>query len=110
MAARDAELAQEAPVLALLATEADGAADWLRSGQALERLLLTAAAEGLLASYLNQPLQLAGLRPRASGLLSRAGFAQVALRLGYPTEEPPSAPRRPVAAVVEGIRPEVGEG
>jgi hypothetical protein len=50
-AGRDAELAQRSPVLVVVATDGDRVLDWLRAGQALQRLLLTATAAGLQASY-----------------------------------------------------------
>ena len=104
IAARDASLAEGSPVLALLATETDAVADWLRAGQALERVLLTATALGLQASYVNQPVQVEALRPHVAGLLRRPGRPQVALRLGYPREDLPPAPRRPLDAVIR-VRP-----
>ncbi|WP_440997661.1 Acg family FMN-binding oxidoreductase [Arhodomonas sp. SL1] len=99
--AKDRELADASPVLAVLGTGGDGVADWLHAGQALERLLLTAAGAGLQASYLNQPVQVASLRPKLQHLLGRDGFPQAVLRLGYPMEELPAAPRRPLEAVID---------
>lgn len=43
--------------LIALATEADGPLDWLRTGQALQRLLLTATRYGVAASFLTQPFE-----------------------------------------------------
>jgi nitroreductase len=100
VARRDARLAAGAPVLALLATTTDTPADWLVAGQALQRVLLTATALGLQASYVNQPVQVAALRPRVARLLSQPGRPQVALRLGYPRDAPGAAVRRPLEAVL----------
>lgn len=99
--AQDQELAEASPVLAVLGTAGDSAADWLRAGQALERVLLTATAHGLQASYLNQPLQVAKLRPRLRDLCRPDGAPQILLRLGYANEELPPSPRRPLAEVME---------
>lgn len=99
--AKDNKLADESPVLAVLGSEGDGVADWLRAGQALQRILLKACSHGLLASYLNQPIQIASLRPRLQHLIGRHGFPQICLRLGYPTEEVAATPRRPVAEVMQ---------
>jgi hypothetical protein len=50
------------PLVAVLATATDSADDWLRGGQALMRVLLAAAGDGYVASYLNQPIEVPGLR------------------------------------------------
>jgi nitroreductase len=99
--ARDRQLADESPLLAVLGTPGDGPADWLAAGQALERVLLTAVAHGLQASYLNQPVQVGALRPRLATLTGHAGHPQVLLRLGVPVKRLTAAPRRPVAAVID---------
>ena len=99
-ARKDAHLVREAPLVALLATAGDARADWLAAGQALQRLLLTAATLGVSAGFLNQPLQCASLRPRVSALLERPGHAQLVLRFGRAHPGLPSA-RRPLAEVLE---------
>ncbi|WP_256725881.1 hypothetical protein [Streptomyces sp. IMTB 2501] len=45
------------PNIALLGTTYDQPADWLRAGQALERVLLQATADGLVTSVTSQPLE-----------------------------------------------------
>jgi nitroreductase len=100
VAAKDQELADASPLLAVLATASDGVGDWLAAGQALERVLLTATMRGLQASYLNQPVQVPALRSRlADGTGVR--FPQALLRFGYPEEELEPTPRRPVEEVLE---------
>jgi len=92
---------EEHPVVAVLQTGGDRAEDWLRGGQALMRLLLAAAADGYAASYLNQPLELPGLRQQLRDELRLDGWPQMILRLGRPAGAlPPQAPRRPVADVL----------
>jgi nitroreductase len=92
---------EEHPVLAVLETAGDQPADWLRGGQALMRVLLAAAAEHYAASYLNQPLELPGLRQQLRDELRLTGWPQLILRLGHPAGAlPPQAPRRPVADVL----------
>jgi nitroreductase len=101
VAAKDAQLADESPVIAAISTQRDDETAWLCGGQALERLLLTACAAGLQASYLNQPNQVSSLRPKLRQLLDLPGFPQILLRMGYPTtEDVPPAPRRELDAVV----------
>ncbi|MGE0623230.1 MAG: nitroreductase [Pseudomonadales bacterium] len=99
--AKDSQLAEESPVLAVLGTSGDSQADWLMAGQALERLLLLACKAGVQASYLNQPIQTASLRPKLQHAIGAAGFPQILLRLGFPIGDLPAAPRRSLEAVVE---------
>jgi nitroreductase len=87
---------EEHPVVTVLHTPSDRPVDWLRGGQALMRILLAAAAEGYAASYLNQPLELPGLRQQLRDELRLDGWPQLILRLGRPAGPlPPAPPRRP---------------
>ncbi|GIT97492.1 nitroreductase family protein [Sulfurovum sp. TSL1] len=99
--AKDKQLADESPILAVLGTAGDNVADWLAAGQALEKILLSAHSQGLQASYLNQPIQVASLRPKLQNLLSQQGFPQILLRLGFPKDEIDAAPRRHLDEVME---------
>ena len=93
--------AEEHPVIFVLATAGDTAADWLRAGQGLMRVLLAATAEGLSASYLNQPLEIRGLRNKVREELRLDGHPQMILRLGHPGAPPARpTPRRPVSDVL----------
>jgi nitroreductase len=100
-AARDRALVEHSPVLAVLGTPGEGALDWLRAGQALQRLLLVAVGFGLQASYFNQPVEVATLCRRLSRMLGHPGYPQLMLRLGVPRNEAPPAPRRPLDEVIE---------
>ena len=100
----DGQLVEEAPRLLLLTTAGDRRDDWLRAGEALERVLLAACQLGLLASYLNQPVQVAALRPRLQAVLGLRDYPQILMRLGYPRRALPATPRRPVASVIESLR------
>ena len=101
--ARDATLARDAPLLAVLGTDGDTERDWLTAGQALQRVLLRATAWGVQSGHLNQPIQVAALRPRLAGALGRPDACpQVALRLGVPRREPEPSPRRPLEDVLRG--------
>lgn len=99
--ASDQELASSAPLLAVISTERDEPEQWLRAGQALQRVLLAVAPFGVQAGYLNQPCQLPDLRPRLHRLLGASLMPQVVLRLGYPAQAPDLSPRRPLDAVLE---------
>ena len=62
-AAKDRELAEGSPVLATLSTEVDVPYEWLKTGQALARILLRARAEAVWASFLNQPMRFLSCAP-----------------------------------------------
>ena len=98
-AAKDRQLAEGSPVLAVLGTGADTPADWLAAGQALARVLLRAQAEDVAASFLNQPIEVSELRPQLRDAIVRTGFPQLLLRMGYGPEVRPT-PRRSVEEVL----------
>lgn len=98
--AKDKDLAEASPLLAVLGTERDEPGDWLLAGQALQRVLLTACKHGLQASYLNQPVQVASLRSKLQNITG-GGVPQIVLRLGYLSGEIAATPRREVEAVVD---------
>lgn len=104
VAARDIQLADASPVLAVLGTPGDTLSDWICAGQALQRLLLTATQHGLQASFLNQPIEVASLRSKLRQATGRSGFAQVLLRLGHAENAVPASPRRPLDEVIEIAR------
>jgi hypothetical protein len=99
--AKDRQLADESPVLAVLATEGDTVLDWLAAGQALQHMLLLGVQLGLQASFLNQPVQVDALRGPLQELAGCSGAAQLLLRLGKPALDMPAPPRRPLADMVE---------
>jgi nitroreductase len=97
---KDLELLARTPLLAVLGTDGDSPRDWLAAGQALGYILLRARAEGASASYLNQPIEVAELRPRLAAATGRpTRFPQLLLRLGYAGDRKPT-PRRDAAEVV----------
>lgn len=101
VAAKDRQLASASPWLTVLTTADDDVVAWLRAGQALQRALLVGCGLGLQASYLNQPIQVAALRPRLQALLGTAAHPQLLIRWGHPAEVLPAAPRRPIDAVLD---------
>jgi nitroreductase len=90
---------EENPQLAVLSTGTGTRADWLRAGQALQRVLLAVTVRGIAASPLTQPLETADAwlvrDPRSPG-----ERPQMILRLGYGLPVPAS-PRRPVSEVLD---------
>lgn len=98
VAAHDRKIADGSPVLAVLGTDADTPHDWLAAGQALDAVLLRAAQDEVSASFLNQPVEVEGLRAAVSAIVG-GGVPQLVLRLGYgPLTQP--TPRRPLSEVV----------
>ncbi|MEU5208644.1 nitroreductase [Streptomyces sp. NPDC020742] len=87
------------PQLASLSTAGDGPVDWLRAGQALERVLLCATLEGVAASFATQPLEWPDLRWILRDPVSGTGHVQMILRLGYGPQGP-HTPRRPVDEIL----------
>lgn len=98
-AAQDREIAAGSPVLGILSTPGDTPPDWLGTGRALARVLLTATDEGVRASYLNQPIEVPALRPRLQAIAASQPWPQLLLRFGY-GPLPAPAVRRPLEAVL----------
>ncbi|MEV4997573.1 Acg family FMN-binding oxidoreductase [Streptomyces niveus] len=90
---------EDRPQLALLSTVSDGPADWLRAGQALERLLLVATGHGLTSSFATQALEWSDLRWLLRDPVSGSGHVQMIVRLGYGPRGPRTQ-RRPVREVL----------
>lgn len=92
-----------APVAAALLTRGDTVQDWLEAGQALQRVLLTAAAVGVHASLHSQLFGLLGLRTVLRGQLTGDAEPQMLLQLGRPAvpSHGPVTPRRPVSELLE---------
>ncbi|GAB2449076.1 Acg family FMN-binding oxidoreductase [Streptomyces incanus] len=88
------------PQLAVLSTAHDRPEDWLRAGQAMERVLLLATVEGLSSSFATQALEWSDLRWPLRDPVSGTGHIQIVLRLGYGPKGP-STPRRPVPDILE---------
>ncbi|GGI94567.1 Acg family FMN-binding oxidoreductase [Streptomyces brasiliensis] len=91
---------EKRPQIALLGTAHDRPADWLRAGQALERVLLRATVDGLVASVTSQPLEWPELRWALRDPVSDMGCVQMVIRLGYGPQGHPT-PRRPVTDLLE---------
>jgi nitroreductase len=90
---------EPSPQLAVLSTRFGSRADWLRAGQALQRVLLLATARGLAVGPLTQALETVDawlVRDPGSGI----EHPQMVLRLGYGPAAQPS-PRRPISEVLD---------
>jgi hypothetical protein len=86
---------RSAGVVCLLTTGADDPEDWVRAGQALQRVLLTCATCGVAAALHSQPLELGWLRELVRGQVSDDGFPQLILRLGMVIQTAVSVRRLP---------------
>jgi len=96
---RSYALFEQAPQLIVLSVTSARKADWLRAGQAMQRVLLTATCRGISASPLTQPLETADawlVRDPRSG----SEQPQMILRIGYGSAVP-GTPRRPVREVLD---------
>ena len=99
VAAQEEDLATHSPVLAAFVSDRDETGAWVRCGLALEQVLLIAASYGISASYLNQPLELAALRPLFADVIGDKTFPQLVVRMGFgPSIE--ATPRRPLEDVL----------
>jgi hypothetical protein len=96
---RDYELE---PLIGVLGTHGDTAADQVQAGQALQRVLLTATDRGLAASLVSQPIEVGSVREQLRLALGRHAPPQVLVRFGYANPAPPSG-RRPVAEVADVV-------
>jgi len=73
---------------------------WTRVGRASQRFALQATALGLKLAYINQPVEVAALRPELASLIGMAGRRpDLVVRFGYGAALPFSA-RRPVETVL----------
>ncbi len=96
---RDHRLLINAPLLTVLSTRKDNPVDWLKAGQALARLLLTAASKSVSASFFNAPIELPTMRESVRQVFGRRDCPQMLLRLGYGGDVRPT-PRRPIEEVL----------
>jgi hypothetical protein len=91
---------EQQPQLAVLSTAQDKPADWLRAGQALQRVLLTATTNGVATSFLYQPIELHDIEQPEHDWWPWPECPQIIIRLGYGPPEAGS-PRREVTAILD---------
>ena len=82
-----------APVTAILVTSGDHEEDWLRTGQALQRLLLRAASQWVFANLQTEPLHAPDTRSLIQYSLALPGWPQLLLQLGVARTSHPTARR-----------------
>ena len=89
-----------AAATAVLVTAGDGEEDWLRAGQALNRLLLHAATQWVFARLQTQPLQAGTIRALIGTRLALPGVPQMLLQFGV-ARTAHATGRRPAADLTE---------
>ena len=94
----------ERPLIAVVFTDSDTAADHLRSGQAMMRLMIEAELRGLATCPLSQAVDFAAFRTRVQGLMGWIGYPQMMLRIGYPRASAQGLPRTPRRDPVDVLR------
>ncbi|WP_247597776.1 nitroreductase [Streptomyces sp. RKND-216] len=87
------------PQVALISTYYDGPTDWLRAGQAMERVLLTATLHDVATSFATEALEWTDTRWPLKDPMTGVGHVQMLMRLGYGPRGT-GAPRRPVTDVL----------
>lgn len=97
---RDQELTEMSPALVVIGTIGDDQDDWVKAGQALQRILLNLTRHGLVASPMNQPIEVPSLRPVVASTIDQSTYPQMLLRVGKCSKEIPAQPRRPVSEVL----------
>ncbi|MDN3358932.1 hypothetical protein [Actinomadura sp. DC4] len=85
-------------VVVLITTDTDERPDWLRAGQALQRVLLRATEDGVCAAFHTQALEIPQLRDFIRAGYCDGAYPQMILRLGFADSEIASV-RRPSADV-----------
>ncbi|QKW40667.1 hypothetical protein HUT06_25940 [Actinomadura sp. NAK00032] len=85
----------------LLVFDGDAPADWLRAGQALQRVLLRAAERDLAAAFHTQALEVPELRTFIKARFCAGAQPQMLLRMGFPEGEELGTVRRPTEEVIE---------
>jgi hypothetical protein len=86
--------------IAVFVSEADDRAHWIEAGRAFERFALQATALGIRNAHLNQPVEVASLRPQfARSIGVASGRPDLVIRFGRGPEMPRSL-RRPVEAML----------
>lgn len=86
--------------IAVFLAEREDKAHWIAVGRACQRFALAVTAAGLKYAFVNQPVEVARLRPELAALIGESGMRpDIVMRFGRgPTL--PFSPRRPVNAVL----------
>ena len=86
-----------APLLGVFSTRGDTRGEWIATGRALAAVLHQLTMHGLVNAFLNQPVEVTGIRPQLAELAAPGRKPQLLSRFGYLKEGiamPPHAARR----------------
>ena len=98
---RYARQVRSSAALAVIHSDRDDAAHWVEAGRACQRFALQATALDIRHAHLNQPLEVASVRPELQALLGLGERRpDMVLRFGYGPAMPRSL-RRPIEAVID---------
>jgi hypothetical protein len=89
--------------LVLVCTDGDHPADWLRAGEALERVLLEVTRHGFVASPLTQVTEVPSARSELRHELGLTGYPHVLLRIGRAPLTPATQRRTIVDVLTEEV-------
>jgi len=96
----DAKKLRSSPGAVVVASAADDKSSWVRTGQVYERMALKLTSLNIKSAFLNQPLEVAKIRPQFQSALGLGGaLPQLLVRYGYADAMPRSL-RRPVEQVI----------
>ena len=86
--------------IAVFVADREDSMHWIAVERACQRFALAATSLGLKHAFINQPIEIAPLRPELASLIGESGArSDIVMRFGYGPELPFS-PRRPVEAVL----------
>jgi hypothetical protein len=86
--------------IAVFVSEQNNKAHWVETGRCYERFALQATALGIKNAFLNQPVEVAALRPQFAAALGIGDRRpDLVVRFGYGTETPRSL-RRPLDQII----------
>ena len=92
-----------APLLGVFSTRGDTRGEWIATGRALAAVLHQLTMHGAVNAFLNQPVEVTGIRPQLAQLAAPGRTPQLLSRFGYLKEGvalPPHAARRQLAEVL----------
>jgi hypothetical protein len=92
-----------APLLGVFSTPGDTRLEWVAAGRALASVLHVMTMHGLVNAFLNQPIEVASIRPLLAELTAPGRTPQLLSRFGYLKEGialPPHTARRPLDEVL----------
>ena len=93
--------AAENEALVLLCTTEDSATDWLRAGEALERMWLEITRRGYRATPHIEIVEVPSIRAELAAELKLSGYVHLLLRIGQAPAAPPSRRRRLVEVLID---------